>query len=349
MAVRQPGDSRGSSPRPTSRAGGSPRSAVQSLLFAGVGRDTVRPSPRTRTSPGGSPGTGPRSTRRSSTLDPACPSSARTCPRSPLPCARKSLTRCSPMRSAARKLPRRPGGPAPRRPPGTSRPAGREDHPKGSLAARRRVVAGAASNSDGGGTRLPGPGPGRRAAGRGRGRPGPRQYPGRRGGGGSPAGAATEVARRLDALAGDPEAEVALRRRCWPCGRGSCRLPALLARIPASAPGVVLAADRTSGWTPPDTGGVLAWLQAQLKDGTVASPTGVMRLQTWACSTLRPAEGERAAAARRRGLADVLVLLLSSDRAYDVRLTDIRRHLGQTPPPGARHLAGEVMRTADRR
>ena len=106
-----------------------------------------------------------------------------------------------------------------------------------------------------------------------------------------PPSAAEEVASRLDALAGAPEAQVAVGAllALWPQ-----QLPteALLPRMPTSA--------RESTWQrialrldTADADAVLAWLQAQLKDGPVNSPTGVMRLLTWACSALRPA-GRRA-------------------------------------------------------
>ena len=106
------------------------------------------------------------------------------------------------------------------------------------------------------------------------------------------------MAGRLDALAGDPEAEVAVGAllALWPR-----QLPtaALLARVPASAPEPAWQRIALRLGTA-DADAVLAWLQAQFKDGTVNSPAGVMRLLTWSCSALRPAEGERTAAARCR-------------------------------------------------
>ena len=143
----------------------------------------------------------------------------------------------------------------------------------------------------------------------------------------------------MDALAGNPEAQVAMGAllALWP---RQVPTEALLPRVPASAPRIGLAADH-----PPaddaDADAVLAWLQAQFKDGTVNSPAGVMRLLTWACSTLRPAEGSELQQPAA-GLADVLVLLLNSDRAYDVRLTDIADTWADAPA-WRRHLAGEVI------
>ena len=154
-----------------------------------------------------------------------------------------------------------------------------------------------------------------------------------------PSGATAEVAGRLDALAGNPEAQVAMGAllALWP---RQVPTEALLPRVPASA--------RESAWQritlqldDADADAVLAWLQAQFKDGTVNSPAGVMRLLTWACSTLRPAEGSELQQPAA-GLADVLVLLLNSDRAYDVRLTDIADTWADAPA-WRRHLAGEVM------
>ena len=270
---------------------------------------------------------------------PRVPSSARTCPRSPLPCARRSLTRCSPMRSAAGGCP-------------AARSLHRVGHPglRGQLAAK---ITPEAAWQPGGASW-----PVRLAIAMSLARACPDQAPagalldvaeddqtpaGIRAAAleAVPAGAATEVAGRLDALAGDPEAEVAAGAllALWPR-----QLPtaALLARMPASAPEsawqrIALRLDTA------DAGAVLAWLQAQFKDGTVASPTGVMRLLTWACFTLRPAEGEEPQQPAAAGLADVLVLLLRSDRAYDVHLTDIRDP-GPAPLPGAGSSPGRSSR-----
>ena len=155
-----------------------------------------------------------------------------------------------------------------------------------------------------------------------------------------PPGAATEVAGRLDALAGDPEAEVAAGAllALWPQ-----QLPtaALLARMPASAPEPAWQRIALRLGTA-DAGAVLAWLQAQFEDGAVASPAGVMRLLTWACSALRPAEGENPQQPAAAGLADVLVLLLRSNRAYDVHLTDIAGSWAGVPA-WRQLIAGEII------
>ena len=74
----------------------------------------------------------------------------------------------------------------------------------------------------------------------------------------------------------------------------------------------------------------------------MASPTGVMRLLTWACSALRPAEGEEPQQPAAAGLADVLVLLLRSDHAYDVHLTDIPDSWSGAAA-WRRLLAGEII------
>ena len=155
-----------------------------------------------------------------------------------------------------------------------------------------------------------------------------------------PASAAAEAANRLDVLAGDPEAEVAAAAllALWPS-----QLPtaALLARMPASAPEPAWQriADRLDT---ADADAVLAWLQAQLKDGTVASPTAVMRLLAWAFSALRPAEGDEPQQPAAAALANVLVLLLRSNRAYDVHLTDIAGSWAGAPA-WRRLLAGETI------
>ena len=68
-----------------------------------------------------------------------------------------------------------------------------------------------------------------------------------------------------------------------------------------------------------------------------------MRLLTWACST--PAARRRRASRSSRPpaqLADVLALLLRSDHAYDVQLTDIRDTWAGTPA-WRRLLAGEIL------
>jgi len=157
-----------------------------------------------------------------------------------------------------------------------------------------------------------------------------------------PPGAATapQAASRLDALAAAPEAEVAVGAllALWPQ-----QLPteALLPRVPTSAP--------ETAWQrialrlgPADAGAVLAWLQAQFMGGTVNSPAGVMRLLAWACSALRPAEGEKPQQPAAAELADVLVLLLRSDRAHDVHLADIAGSWAGVPV-WRRLLAGEII------
>ena len=76
-------------------------------------------------------------------------------------------------------------------------------------------------------------------------------------------------------------------------------------------------------------GAVAAWIHQQLQDDTVHMRTGTLRLLTWLCSFLKPAEGEAPAASAAAQLADVLVLLLRNEHlAYDIRLTRHPRHLG---------------------
>ena len=154
------------------------------------------------------------------------------------------------------------------------------------------------------------------------------------------AAAVTAAADRLKALANTAVAQVAAAAllALWPQHMPTADL---LARMPASAP--------ESYWQrvefrlrAADADDVVAWMRQQFKDGTVASPAGVMRLLTWACSTLQPAEGEEAQQQATAKLADVLTLLLGSDLAYAVHLIDIRDTWAGNPA-WRRLLVGEIL------
>ena len=116
---------------------------------------------------------------------------------------------------------------------------------------------------------------------------------------------------------------------------------ALLPRVPTAAPETAWQRIALRLGTA-DAGAVLAWLQAQFKDGTVNCPVGVMRLLTWACSALRPAEGDEPQQPAAAGLADVLALLLRSDHAYDVHLAEVADSWAGIPA-WRRLLAGEII------
>ena len=146
---------------------------------------------------------------------------------------------------------------------------------------------------------------------------------------------------RLTALTTGPAVQVSQKAllMLWPHHMPT---PELLARAPSSA--------FKSFWqrvelrlSVADVDAVAAWLRQQLQDDHVPSPAGVLRLLTWMCSVLKPAEGEAPQQRTAAQLAEVLVLLLRNVHlAYDMRLSEARETWA-SDPAWRRMVAGEVL------
>jgi hypothetical protein len=155
-----------------------------------------------------------------------------------------------------------------------------------------------------------------------------------------PEAAITGTAVRLEALTMAPAAQVcqAALLRLWPQHLSTTEL---LTRTPVSAPESYWRwIELKLGAADVDT--VVAWVRQQLQDDTVQMRTGTLRLLTWLCSFLKPANGEAPEQSAAAQLADVLVPLLRNEHlAYDIRLTDTRETWAD--PAWRRQLAGEIL------
>ena len=156
-----------------------------------------------------------------------------------------------------------------------------------------------------------------------------------------PEAAIAGAAARLEALTTAPAAQVsqAALLRLWP---QHLPTPELLNRAPP------VASESFWRWVElklgaADVDAVVAWVRQQLQDDTVQMVTGILRLLTWLCSFLKPADGEAPQQSAAAQLADVLALLLRNVHlAYDIQLTDARDAWAGNPA-WRRLLAGEVL------